>query len=85
MTGGPEDPARDFDLAGAVGRAARTGSVFGGSDRGAASTQFPPPMPALGMKPLGPTFGAETQADPTVPPLPEGKLQLSLKTLRQNS
>ena len=25
-----------------------------------------------GMNPLGPTFRAETQTDPTVPPLPEG-------------
>ena len=57
-TAGPEDLGGDFDLAGAAGRAARTGSVFGGSDQGAASTQFPPPWPGLGMDPLGPTFRA---------------------------
>ena len=51
-TGGPEDLEGDFDLAGAAGRAARTG----GSDQGAATTQFPPPWPGLGMNPLGPTF-----------------------------
>ena len=39
-TGGPEDLGRDFDLAGAAGRAARTGSVFGGIDQGAAPTQM---------------------------------------------
>ena len=64
-----------MDLAEAAGRAARTGSVFGGSNQGAASTQFPAPWPGLGMDPLGPTFRAETQhgtaVDPTVPPLPE--------------
>ena len=70
-TGGTEDLGSDFDLAGAAGRAARTGSVFGGSDQGTASSQFPPPWPGLGMNPLGPTFSAETQRDPTVPPLPE--------------
>ena len=57
-TAGPEDFGGDFDLAGAAGRAARTGSVFGGSDQEAASTQFPPPWPGLGMGPLGPTFRA---------------------------
>ena len=60
---GPEDLGSDFDLAGAAERAAGTGCVFGGSDQGAASTQFPPPWPGLGMNPLG--------TDPTVPPLPE--------------
>ena len=30
-TAGPEDRGDDFDLAGAAGRAARTGSVFGRS------------------------------------------------------
>ena len=64
-TGGPEDPRGDPDLAGAAGRAARTGSVFGGSDQGAASAQFPPPWAGPGMHPLVPTFRAET------PPLPE--------------
>ena len=47
-TGGTEDLVGDFDLAGAAGRAARTGSVFGGSDQGTASSQFPPPWPGLG-------------------------------------
>ena len=70
-TGGTEDLGGDFDLAGAAGRAARTRSVFGGSDQGTASSQVPPPWPGLGMNPLGPTFRAETQTDPTVPPLPE--------------
>ena len=59
----------DFTLAGAAERAARTGSVFGGSDQGAASAAFPPPWPGLGLNLLGPTFRAETQhgaaADPT--------------------
>ena len=70
-TAGPEDLGGDVDLAGAAGRGARTGSVFEGSDQGAESTQFPPPWPWLGMNPLEPTFRAETQADPTVPPLPD--------------
>ena len=70
-TGGTEDRGGDFDLAGAAGRAARTGSVFGGSGQGTASSQFPPPWPGLGMDPHGPTFRGETQTDPTVPPLPE--------------
>ena len=56
-------------------RAARAGSVFGGSDQGAVSTGSPPPWPGQGTSPLGPTSDAETQhgaaADPTVPPLPE--------------
>ena len=67
-TGGTEDFEGDIDLAGAE----RTGSVVGGSDQGAASSQFPPPWPGLAMNPLRPTFRAETQTDPTVPPLPEG-------------
>ena len=67
-----EDPGGDFNLAGAAGRAARTGSVFGESDQG--TTTFPPPWPGLGLNPLG--FRAETQhgttnADATDPPLPE--------------
>ena len=70
-TGVAEDLGGDFDLAGAAGRAARTGSVFGGSDQGTASSQFPPPWRGLGMNPLGPTFRAETQTDPTVPTLHE--------------
>ena len=70
-TGGTEDLGGDFGLAGAAGRAARTGSVFGGSDQGTASSQFPPPRPGLGMNPVGPTFRAETQTDLTVPLLPE--------------
>ena len=41
-TGGIEDLGGDFDLAGAAGRAPRTGSVFGGSDQGR------PPWPGLG-------------------------------------
>ena len=69
---GQEDPRGDFNLAGAAGRAARTQSVFGGSDQG--TTAFPPPWPGLGLNPLG--FRAETQhgataADATDPPLPE--------------
>ena len=63
-TGGTEDLGGDFDLAGAAGRDARTGSVFGGRT---ASSQFP----GLGMNPFGPAFRAETQTDPTIPPLPE--------------
>ena len=63
-TGGTEDLEGDFDLAGAAGRAARTGSVFGGSDQGTASPQFPPSWPGLGMNPLGPTFRAETPNRP---------------------
>ena len=43
-TDGTEDLGGDFDLAGA----ARTGSVFGGSDQGTASSQFPPPWPGQG-------------------------------------
>ena len=54
-------------LAGAAGRAPRTGSVFGGSDQGT----FPPPWPGLGMNPPGPALRAETYTDPTVLPLPE--------------
>ena len=46
---GQEDPGSDFNLAGAAGRAARTGSVFGGSDQG--TTAFPPPWPGLGLNP----------------------------------
>ena len=69
---GQHDPGGDFNLAGGAGRAARTGSVFGGSDQG--TTAFPPPWPGLGLNPLG--FRAETQhgataADTTDPPLPE--------------
>ena len=70
-TGGTEDLGGGFDLAGAAaGRAARTGSVFGESDQGTASSQFPPPWPGLGVDPLGTTFRAETQTNPTIPPLP---------------
>ena len=64
----------DINLAGAAARAARTGSVFEGSDQGAASTAFPPPWPGLGLNLLGPTFRAETEhgaAAPTGPPLRE--------------
>ena len=43
------------------------GVCLEGSDQGTASSQFPPPWPGLGMNPLGPTFRAETQTDPTVP------------------
>ena len=71
---GQEDLRGDFSLAGAGGRAARSGSVFGGGDQGAASMAFPPPWPRLRLNPFGPTFRAETQhkaADPTAPPLPE--------------
>ena len=69
---GQEDPGGDFSLAGAARRAARTGSVFGGSYQD--TTTFPPPWPGLGLNPLG--FRAETQhgttsADATDPPLPE--------------
>ena len=67
-TGGPENLGGDF---GAAEGGARTGSAFSGSAQGAAPTQFPPPWPRLGMSPLGPTFRTESQADPTVPPLPE--------------
>ena len=67
-TGGTEDLGGDSDLAEAAGRAARIGSVFGGSDQGTAASQFPPPWPGLGMNPFGPTFRAESQTDPTVPP-----------------
>ena len=42
-TGGTEDLGGDFNLAGAAGTAARTVSVFGGSDQGTASSQFPRP------------------------------------------
>ena len=71
-SGGTEDLGGDFDLAGAAGRAVRTGrSVFGRSGQETAASQFPPPWPGLGMNPLGPTFRAETQTEPTVPPLPE--------------
>ena len=37
-TAGQEDLGGDFDLAGAAARVARTASVFGGSDQGAANT-----------------------------------------------
>ena len=71
-SGGTEDLGGDFDLAGAAGRAVRTGrSMFGRSGQETAASQFPPPWPGLGMNPLGPTFRAETQTEPTVPPLPE--------------
>ena len=69
---GQEDPGGDFNLAGAARRAARTGSVFGGSAQD--TTAFPPPWSGMGLNPLG--FKAETQhgvnvADVTDPPLPE--------------
>ena len=54
------DLARDFDLAEAAGGASRTGSVFGGSDQGAAPAAFPPPRPRLGVNSLGPTLGAQS-------------------------
>ena len=47
------------------------GSVFGGSDQETASSQFPPPWSGLGVNPLGTTYRAETQTNPTIPPLPE--------------
>ena len=88
-TGGTEDPGGDIDLAGAAGRAARTGSVFGGSDQGIASSQFTPPWPGLGMNPLGPTFRAETQKKTRqfhrCLKKKEERPQLSLKTLRRSS
>ena len=65
--GGTEDLGASFDLAGAAGRAAGTGSVFGGSDQETASSQFPPPWPGLGVNPLGTTSRAETQTNPTIP------------------
>ena len=69
-----EDPGGDFNLAGAAGRAARTGSVFGGCDQD--TTAFPPPWPGLELNPID--FRAEAQhganaADATDPPLPEGR------------
>ena len=36
-----------------------------------ALSQFPPPRPGLGVNPLGTTFRAKTQTNPTIPPLPE--------------
>ena len=51
---GQADLARDFDLAEAAGRTSRTGSVFGGSEQGAAPAAFPPPRLGLGVNPLGP-------------------------------
>ena len=70
-----EDLGGDLNLAGAAGRDARTGSVLGRSDQGAAPAALPPPWPGLGLNPCGPTFRAETQhgvaADRTTPPLPE--------------
>ena len=76
-TGGTEDLGGDF--AGAAGRAARTGSVFGGSDQVTASSQFPPPWPGMGVNPLGPTLRAETQTDPTVAPLPEEEEEVTVE------
>ena len=86
-TGGTEDLGGGFDLAGTAGRAARTVSVFGGIDQETASSQFQPPWPGLGVNPLGTTFRAESQTNPTVPPLPEegGMTQLNLRILRQSS
>ena len=78
---GTEDFGGVFDLAGAAGRAARTASVFGGSDQGTASSQFPLPWSGLGMNPLGPTLRAETPTDPTVPPLPEEEGEVTVRML----
>ena len=80
---GPEDLGNTFDLARAAERAARTGSVFGGSDPGAASTQFPPPSPGLGMNPLGPKPLPTRQSNHC--PKRNGRAQLSLNTIQQNS
>ena len=66
-TDGPEDHGGDFDLAGVAWRAARTGSVYGGNNQGAVSTQCSPPWSGLGMNLLGPTLRFETQTDPTGP------------------
>ena len=72
---GQEDLGGDFNLAGAAGRATRTGSVFGRSDDGAASAAFPPPWPGLGLNPLGAETHHRAAADPTVPPLPEEEVE----------
>ena len=82
-TGELEDLGGDFDLAGAAG----TGSVLGGSDQGAAPTQFP--HHGQGWERLSSDPRSQLRLKLTRQfhrcPKKKGKVQLSPKTLRQNS
>ena len=69
--GGPDDLGCDFDLAGAAGRAARTWERSRSGINAVSTTM------AMAGNESSRTFGAETKADPTVPPLPEEEGQVA--------
>ena len=78
-SGRTEDLGGNFDLAGAAGRAARTGSVFGAIRGQLHHNSHRHGRPGLGMNPLGPTLRAETQTDPKVPPVPEEEGEVTVE------